>query len=188
MNQEKTEPLTEARWLQIRDDYIDENLDPEREAPFTLKDVAARWKLNYGTLRNHASAGGWNDRLHEIVEQRNQKTQEIVQNSISYEEAEVRTRQARIARLAQDKATIALESIKPEDLSNREVIDLLRFSLEAERRALGMPDVHILEEYHHSGASVSPEEALQVAKDFVKALKGDEKVIEGEVLNHSSSE
>lgn len=127
-------------WHLVKTDYFIENLHQDKENPFTLKDLSVRWKIAYKTIRNRASEEGWNDELrNKIAEQQVQILKKVQQEEIETE-ADVRQRQAQVARYLMDKALLRLVSVAPEELTKREAIELAKFALGEERKALGITE------------------------------------------------
>ncbi len=113
------------------------------QKPFTLKQVAKKWGVAYGTVKNKAYRDGWRNQLTQAKAERDKRSSVIVARYVT----EVRWYQARVARAAIVKAMKALTQFKPEDLTVSEVIRLLKLGLEQERRALGIPKLRPPE--HH---------------------------------------
>ncbi len=127
-------------WYKVCRYWVTENLQPDREKPYTFKDCAQAWKINYGSLRNVAHRDNWKGELQKALDEKNTQVLEVVKQDTAVEEGEVRIRQARVARLALAKATVRLQAIEPGDLSVREALELLKLGFEQERKALGLAD------------------------------------------------
>ena len=128
-------------WSVAKLDYITENLHRAgRGDPYTLKDVAAKWGVSYGQARNIAGRDKWNAELAQREKERNNKALEKVQTYEQFNEAEIRSRQARYSRLAMGKAMQRLAALDPATLTVKEAIELLKLGLVEERKALGLPD------------------------------------------------
>lgn len=128
-------------WSVAKVDFLTQNL--RREAggkPYTLRDVAEKWGVSYGQVRNVAARDKWNQELAQQKEARAKAAVQSVQTYEQYNEAEIRSRQARYARLAMGKAMQKLNSVDPAKLTVKEAIELLRLGLVEERKALGMPE------------------------------------------------
>lgn len=184
---EKQKQLTAARWRQIRDDYIDTNLEPERDTPFTLKALSEKWGVKYGTMRNRAGNESWNAKLDELREERTDLARTVTNNYVAYEEAEVRGRQARIARVALAKAAEKLDKLKPGEMTVREAIELARMGFEQERKALGMSDKVDVSLQNLERPALEPVDVVSLVKKFMTVLDESQgKVIEGEVVDAKS--
>lgn len=129
-------------WAAVKADYLAENLMLEKQQPFSLKELSIRWKIAYKTIRNKASQEKWNDELQERITQQQLDIIQNVQNSQVESEVEIRQRQAQVTRYLMDKAMKKLISIPPDELTKREAIELIKFSLGEERKALGLADKH----------------------------------------------
>lgn len=127
-------------WEAMRREYLDHNLN-HPEAPVSLKELAVKYKVSYGLVRNHSHDERWAYQLADLLDQKENKvTTEVVKRSV-VSEVEVRLRQAGISRLAVAKAVAKLRTIDPDDLTVKEAIDLLKLGLEQERKALGLPEM-----------------------------------------------
>lgn len=147
-------------WTPIKTDFMTENLIRDRQSPFSLKELASKWHLSYRTVRNHAHKEKWGDELRQRVFEMNRKSLDVVQEQRSFDEAEVRTRQADAAREMLDLALSKLRTIRPQDLSKKEAIELLRIGLNEERRALGLADRYELKAQVNSQERYSPVEEM----------------------------
>ncbi len=128
----------EFDWGAIKIDWMAENLRAGQKR-FTLKQVAKKWGVAYGTVKNKAYRDGWRGQLADSISDRDKRSLKEVRDRAMWDETEVRLRQARVARAAMAKAMKALTQFKPEDLTVSDMIRLLRMALEQERRALGIP-------------------------------------------------
>jgi len=149
-------------WALVKTDYMTENLMADKDQPFTLKELSVRWKIAYKTIRNKASAEGWNDELRERIADQQMEILQRVKGVMVETEVEIRQRQAQVARYLSDKALRRLISIPMEELTNREAIDLMKFSLGEERKALGLADRY--EVSHSVEIDDSPTVADQIAR------------------------
>ncbi len=127
-------------WPAVKEDFIVSNLDPSRDELLTLKELAANHGVNYESVRRRAGKEGWNDEVKKRAEKLAEESIEVAQEQFSQSEAEIRERQIKIARLAQAKAVVRLQDLKPSELTVREAIELLKLGLPEERKAAGMPD------------------------------------------------
>ena len=127
----KKKGAPEFDWRTIKIDWLDKNLRVGQK-PFTLKQVATKWGVAYGTVKNKAYRDGWRNQLTQAKAERDKRSSVIVARY----ETEVRWLQARLARVAIVKALKALNQM---DLTVSEAIRLLKLGLEQERRALGIP-------------------------------------------------
>lgn len=129
-------------WKLLKADYITENIKKAKDKPFTLKELSIRWKIAYKTIRNKSSEEHWNDELRERITDQQIEILQKVQDDMIESEVEIRQRQAQVVRYLSDKALRRLISIPPDELTKREAIELMKFSLAEERKALGLPDRH----------------------------------------------
>lgn len=147
-------------WVPIKTDFITENLNRDRQSPFSLKELAYKWHLSYKTVRNHAHKEKWGEELRQRVFDLNRRSLDVVQEQRSIDEAEVRTRQADAAKEMLDLALAKLRTLRPQDLSKKEAIELLRIGLTEERRALGLADRYELKAQVNSQDRFSPVEEM----------------------------
>ena len=130
----------EFDWGTIKIDWLAKNLRVGQKR-FTLKQVATKWGVAYGTVKNKAYRDGWRGQLAEYISDRDKRALKEVRDRARWDETEVRLRQAGMARVAMAKGVEALKYIKASDFSPNQVSRLLKLGLEQERRALGIPDV-----------------------------------------------
>ena len=154
-------------WHLVKTDYFVENLHQDKGKPFTLKDLSVRWKIAYKTVRNRASEDGWNDELRDKIAEQQIKILQKVQQQEIETEADVRQRQAQVARYLVDKALLRLVTVAPEDLTKREAIELAKFALGEERKALSITE--------KGGISpvVEVTESQSVAEQMARLQAGD---------------
>lgn len=134
---------TKIDWAKARDDFIAQNLDPTRERPYTLRDVARSWGVSYSQVRHHASKEDWYEALREQAQLRSEEAIERTRSVYAEMEAELRERQANLGRLAQEVGEgrlLELLDSKGPRLNNRDAMDLVFRGGEMERKARGIPD------------------------------------------------
>ena len=127
----KKKGAPEFDWRTIKTDWLAKNLRVGQK-PFTLKQVATKWGVAYGTVKNKAYRDGWRNQLTQAKAERDKRSSVIVARYVT----EVRWLQARVARVAIVKA---MKVLKQKDLTVSEAIRLVKLGLEQERRALGIP-------------------------------------------------
>ncbi len=135
----KKKGAPEFDWRTIKIDWLAKNLRVGQK-PFTLKQVATKWGVAYGTVKNKAYRDGWRNQLTQAKAERDKRSSVIVARYVT----EVRWLQARLARVAIVKA---MKALKQKDLTVSEAIRLVKLGLEQERRALGIPKLRPPE--HH---------------------------------------
>ena len=141
----KTKPrkrVSKVDWSAAKTRYIAENLDPTRESPFTMIDLARDLKVREQTVRVHAMNEDWRGELRSQQAKRSDEAIARTRTAFADAERELRDRQATAARLLQAKALIGLQKlVAPEkDLTPREMVDMWRAGAEQERKARGIPD------------------------------------------------
>jgi len=132
-------------WQGVKDAWFLKNLEPHRTEFYTLKMLADKFGIPYGTVRNKAAEEGWKQELEERVVSRSKNVLAVAEREHTYSEYETRMRQASIARLLLEKVMCKLDSVLPSELSIRECIDILKVALVEERKALGLPDRYVQE-------------------------------------------
>lgn len=131
-------------WLALRIDFFTVNLEPERVAPFTLKDLADKHHVDYGSVRNRAAEEKWRDELKMMFDERREEMKRMILDNSQIEgEVEVRLRQAHVSRLCISKALLALEQLNPQKMKPMEIIMLMDLGLKQERAALGLNETFI---------------------------------------------
>src|SRR3954453_19550092 len=110
-------------WNLVREDYFARNLRTHGAVPNSLKEVAAAWGIAYKTIRNRASAERWNQQLRERMVAQASAVAQRLQSSELVDEIAVRMRHAMVARYAVDKALQRLETLDPEELSPRDLVE-----------------------------------------------------------------
>jgi len=129
-----------APWPQLKEDWIVTNLDPERKETYTLQQLALKWSVRYKTLAAISAKEHWYEQLAERKTEIAEQSIRNVQSLESFNETEVRIRQASIAREAYDLGLKKLRMLTPEMVTPRLMVELLRLGLDNERKALGLPD------------------------------------------------
>lgn len=129
-----------ANYHYIELDWIKENLLCDPAKPFTYEDLGKKHGLSSKTIRNKASRDGWSKKLAEAKKTIQQRIIIDLQKSEVNSESSVRERQANIARKALDIAFAKIDKLSPEELTVRQAIEILKFALPEERKALGIPD------------------------------------------------
>ena len=168
-------PGTVAKWQELRDLYIKKNVNPANGTPYTFKLMATELHLNYTTLRQRAARERWNDSVADALDQRSSEALEVITAKGVVNECEIRTRHMRVSRLALSKAEERLNKLKPEDLSIKDTLELLRIGITEERRAAGLVDtvgLNVSGEVHtSSGAGFSLDSARDLLGQLVTHLR-----------------
>lgn len=141
---EKTQQVVQAiDWKQLCLEYINANLEPSvgvESARLTLKVLAEKHGVKYGTLRNRASEEDWNGQLALMRAANREAVKDHLVNLTLQSEIEIRTRQVNYGRLAQDIAMERLLQIDPQTLTAKETLEMLRLGTELERKAAGIDE------------------------------------------------
>ncbi len=129
------------KWREVKKKFLEENLKSDRGGPYSLKMLARDLKINYGTIRNKAGDDNWQEELTTLAAKRDSQATEELMKNVAFDELEVRTRQANFSRFIVSRAMARLQTLKPETLSVKDCIELLRIGLRGEREALGLPSI-----------------------------------------------
>lgn len=141
-----TQQIVSIDWEHVRLEYLNTNLEAavkDGTPPLSLKVLAEKYGLNYGTLRNRASEEDWSGQLAVMRTAHKEAIKDRVVHLTLQSEIEIRARQVSYARLAQDVAMQRLLEINPAELTPKETIELLKLGTELERKAAGMEDGYI---------------------------------------------
>ena len=133
---------------QIAEEFVQSHIEGN---PATLKQLAMKHGRNYEALRKAAAKGKWSNRaavasaerdaaVAEKMRQQNALTACLLGKTVK-REVDVRRRHARVARGLQEAALQRLMAIRPDELSPKLAIEMLRIGVEVEREALGFGDV-----------------------------------------------
>jgi hypothetical protein len=144
-------------WQSIKNEWV--SLKANGSA-ISLREFSKRHGTRYEYMRIMSSKNKWaaavEDRIKDIEKrvsdqliERSADAITSVRQALASDESEVRERHAKMSKEMQRKAISRLREIPPEQLTAREAIDLLRISMEQERRALGIPDEQRLEVKGH---------------------------------------
>lgn len=182
----KPGPRPTIDWPTIKADYMQTNLQRNNGQVYTLGQCALRWGISYGQLRIIASQEKWVENMETQKTELISTSVALVKDEAKFNEYEVRSRQARYARIAQDKAIARLQLVNPEHLSIKEAAFLLRLGLTGELKALGLPEqINIAFSPFGSGSSgISKakqelEEQLSKKGNVNKAIQEAYTILEG---------
>jgi len=174
-------------WPEIKQQFIETNL----EGRMTLTQVAEANNIVVGTLANKAAADRWYDELREkkleitrevekamAVDTKKVITQLKAKNL--NDELAVRQRHLGLSRKALLIAKARLDTLDSKKMTVRETLDLLKFGVEQERRALGMVDetTLILQDAPNSNVELSYGKVDSVIGTLIDLMKGDDGVYE----------
>lgn len=131
-------PRRKYNWDALRQDFIRENLQPGSIKGMSLMGFSEKHGISYNSVNMQAQIGGWEVAVLELREEMAEQTsRQLIANS-GVSEMEIRTKQAKYAALAINKAILKLMTVNPEDLSVKDATKLLQMGLTEERRALGL--------------------------------------------------
>jgi hypothetical protein len=175
---------------QLAEEYIRAHIEG---APVTVKQLAADHGRSYDALRKAAAKGKWSIKaalavaerdaaLAQKIAERNVLTGCLLAQSVETE-VQVRERHARLARALQEGALERLMAIRPDELSPKLAIEMLKIGIDVEREALGLgdaapklvndgDDAHVREAVQEAVAILerhAPLLAPQSSQDFEKA-------------------
>jgi hypothetical protein len=141
ISQKIQEVVQVSDWEHVRLEYLHLNLKADAQdgtPPTSLKVMAQKYGLNYGTLRNKAAEEDWNGQLALMRAAAKEATTASVVHLTLQNEIEIRTRQVNYGRLAQDIAMERLLQLDPSQLTPKETIELLKLGTDLERKAAGL--------------------------------------------------
>ncbi len=179
-------------WSAMEQDFIVENLDPARKTPYTFADVAKKWDVAHGTVRNRAADEGWREKLREKRREQANLATEHAKKAFAFDEAEIRMRHAsradNLAKVATAHLAENIQGVMLEDgtvvkeaqrLTVAQCIDILKFAPIEERRALGLPDRLTIGHGIDTGTATSPAARRTRRAHMRKLAKALEEEIEG---------
>lgn len=142
-------PARHTDWVAVKEHFMVMNLDPtidRMKCPYTLKDAAKAFGMSHIRVRTVAAEQCWyaelTERRQKVAEAAISRAQALAEES----EAQIRLRQASLARDLQNAAGQALQRLlkdletKPNLRLSADAIEkLLRTGMAQEREALGLP-------------------------------------------------
>jgi hypothetical protein len=133
-------------WRAMKQKYMEKNLDPSSEVPYTLKQLAEDHSLKYGTVRVRANDEGWVKELKARQEEVEKTGMEMVQSQAEFSEFEVRARHANISKYLQNKGMEKLRSLSDQQvkhMSIRDATEMVKLGIEMERKSVGIKDGNV---------------------------------------------
>lgn len=124
-------------WGAIATDYFRKNLETDRKEMYTLAELAKSWGLSVGTVRNKSYQLKWQETLAQMRDEKSKRVLDKITDLEAEEEAVVRIRQARVARMMVVKAANEIKRRDMRKMSDKDVLMMLRHGMEEERKALG---------------------------------------------------
>lgn len=128
-------------WNAIREDYIVQNLDQEREKPYTVVALAKQWGVSRKQVDVHIAKEDWRGELRRRAKVIADARIDAHTDGIAETHREIRERHVAISRglisLASKKYNEMVD--KNEELSAEQMLKFLAFALPQEREALGLP-------------------------------------------------
>jgi len=129
-----------APWHLLKEDWINQNLEPGRTEDYQLKELAIKWGTKLGSLRRISALEKWADQLHDIRQKQAETAVARVQAIESFNEIETRLRHATVSREAMELGLSRIRSLNKDQITNKEAIELVKLGLDGERKALGLPE------------------------------------------------
>jgi hypothetical protein len=137
----KKKPKLNTDWVAVKNRYLQENLDPGRVEPYSLKSVSIEAGLDYGSVRRHAAKEKWKAELETRRQERDEAAIGEIQVEADYSEFEVRSRHIELAQLLQEKGLSRLKEIElAGDISVKDAIELVKLGVNLERQSIGIRD------------------------------------------------
>lgn len=175
------------QWVDLKEKFIARHLSGDYITPEAF---ALEHKLNPRTVEYHALTDNWlrdaQARLgqqHAAVAVHSSKVLSAVRKTVEFDEAEIRGRHGNAMRGLINLALKKLIKIKdnPDELTVRDMIDIMKFAPLEERRAFGLPDTVV--EVSHKVTSQALEEFerhIQQRGKAAIALAELTRIVEGE--------
>jgi hypothetical protein len=110
-------------WQAIRQFFIEESLRRGKRVP--LREVAAKFEISYGLVKQRASAEKWTFALNTRQQVVAAKVEEKVVDLAVLDQLTARVRKAERGCMLMDKATEKLASVPAEELSTREALQYM---------------------------------------------------------------
>jgi hypothetical protein len=140
-----------SSWREIKDEWMLSRLAGK---PVSVAELAKRYNISEGTIRNRSSSEKWSAELSDRMEsqeavlsramvERSEAALEELRRDFIGSEIEVRRRHAIMARGMQLKAVQRLTLLPPDQLSARDALAMLKLGLDEERRALGYAETYV---------------------------------------------
>ena len=119
-----------------------------------------------GTLKTHSTRDDWPAQRRAYRDQLTTRTRELASTS----EAEVAARHVKLAKALQHKGLERLQTLKPDELSPRDLLLFIKEAADIERKALGLDVQNI----RHSGAIDVEGAAHELAERIARLKRGTE--------------
>lgn len=145
-----------------------EAVEDRKGRKYSLADLARDFGVALRGLKVRSRADRWPEQLRSYLEKRRDTMMRIVATHAGFDEAEIRSRHARIARHALAKAAARLNEVKPEDLTISAAIALMRLGFEHERTAVGIDKGRL---FQGGGLEPAVAELLEEERDFKRAAR-----------------
>jgi len=189
-NRVKNAYTAKIPWDDIKADFFKCNL--EKKNSMTFLKLAAKHKLNIGTLQNRAAKEKWYEELNGMFAEGQDAVDEALllgnkkkaiaklQAKNINDELAVRQRHLALSRKVMMKAMAKIDKVDPDKLSVREALDFMRFGVENERKALGMVDdaTLILQEPVNNKVELTYGKVDSVIGSLIEVIQGDSGVFE----------
>lgn len=164
----------------LRLDYFRRNLVLDNPKAYSLLEMAEDYKVEYGTLTDHAKKEGWENTLRVLKAEVSAQTERQLIAKAGFNEIQIRSKQARYANLAMDKAIMALQMLDPAELNPKQIISLLQLGLAEERKAYGMVE-SVTANLSQSTANETVQGAAQRALAIIQQRQEAMRTINAEV-------
>ncbi len=129
----------DVEWNAVRQHFLTMNLDPTRDSRYTLQETAEAFGLAYGTVRNKAAQDDWTVELATRLKDAADSAVTQAVEHVAEVEADIRNRQARIARKLYERAEKTLDDLGDEfKLDPTNIERWIKTGMIQEREALGI--------------------------------------------------
>ncbi len=126
-------------WLEIREDYIDSNLYPDREKPVGLLELAEKYGVAHSTIRNRSAKEDWQGLLKKRRDEVDRAAGEVIKRKQIVDEAKIRENQIAFTGMILGKGVERINNMKSDELTPMQALRFAIEGMEAQRKAAGLP-------------------------------------------------
>ena len=128
-------------WDAIREDYLVQNLDPNKTKKYSIVQLAKTWGVTRRNIDRHAKKEDWAGELRKRTKAIADARIDVHQDSIIETQREIRERHASVAQDIIAKAVKKFNTIKnlKKELTVDHMLKMMALGMSAEREAHGMP-------------------------------------------------
>lgn len=128
-------------WDAIREDYLVQNLSPDKLKKYSIVQLAKTWGVQRKSIERHAKAEDWKGELRKRTTAIADARIDVAQDSIMEAQREIRKRHGEVAKGVLGRAILKFNTLlNPDtDITVEQMLKMMVFALPAEREAHGMP-------------------------------------------------